>query len=827
MPHLRSSLQLLSLVSVCFVVACGSDRTPTGPSSAPPQVTSLAPAAAVRGTTVAVTIAGSGFVAGETTAVTVSGDGISVSDVHVESATTATATVAVAADAAVGPRQLVVTTAAGGSSAAHTFTVVPPSPTLTSIAPTTVTAGTAQRITLTGANFVSGASTVGVSGSGVAVTDVAVQDPGSLTATLTIDAAADVGPRTVTVTTAGGTTAPQTLTINPRAPTLTRLEPATGRRGTTIMLTISGGSFVPGATTVTVSGDGVTVGSVSISGAAGGTIAAGADASGPLVAGTGTTLTVPLMIDGNATPGVRNVTVTTAGGTSAALTFTITATPPTAGTFTADPSTVTAGQAATLRWTGIDNATSCSIDGGVGTVTCANGSVSVTPNGTTTYTLTASGVGGVVTLPATVTVNESVRIGSFSASPASIVSGGTSTLSWSGIANASGCSIDNGIGNVSCSDGSMSVSPASTITYRFTATGAGGTATATASVGVNAPAPTLASVSPLIGSTLGGTAITLSGTNLTGATSVTLDGIAATAVTVVNATTVTATAPAHAAGAVNVVITTPGGSATRPNGFTYVVLPTIAGVTANSGPASGGSGITVTGTNLTGTTALTIGGVPATSVNVVNSTTVTAVTPAHAVGAVNVVITVPAGSATLTNGYTYLATSVGQPAFGGVIAALNGGLNNLIAATADNSTGIVWSGVGTATNAQSTTDGASNTATIVAMLGNNGGVPYAAQVCSNFEVDSQANTPCQAGNTCYNDWFLPAGSNLTASGQLNALFVNQAAIGGFAGAFYWSSTEYVGAPLADAFAQGFANGLEGFSGKVNALRVRCVRTFTP
>jgi fructose/tagatose bisphosphate aldolase len=79
---------------------------------------------------------------------------------------------------------------------------------------------------------------------------------------------------------------------------------------------------------------------------------------------------------------------------------------------------------------------------------------------------------------------------------------------------------------------------------------------------------------------------------------------------------------------------------------------------------------------LTGATGVTFGGSAATSVNVVNSTTVTAVTPAHAAGAVDVVITTPSGSATDTNGYTYLTTAVGQSAYGGKIACLNGSLNN-------------------------------------------------------------------------------------------------------------------------------------------------------
>lgn len=337
---------------------------------------------------------------------------------------------------------------------------------------------------------------------------------------------------------------------------------------------------------------------------------------------------------------------------------------------------------------------------------------------------------------------------------------------------------------------------------------------------------TLSSIAPTSGTNAGGTSVTLTGTNLSGATGVTFDGVAATSVTAVNDTTVTADTPAHANGAVDVVVLTPRGSATLDGAYTYTG-PTLSSINPTTGSASGGLGVTLTGAGLAGATSLTFDGIAATSLNIVNSTTVTAVTPARAAGAVDVVITTPDGSRTLTNGFSYAATAVGQPAFGGIIAALNGGLNNLIAAAADNSTGIEWGGFTTTTNAQSSTDGAANTAEIVTDLGANGGTPYAAQLCTDYEVDSQGNTPCQAGNTCYNDWFLPAGQNLTATGQLNALFTNRVAIGGFTAGNYFSSTEFSGNPTLDAMSQNFATGLEVVTNKNLVLRVRCVRAFTP
>lgn len=86
------------------------------------------------------------------------------------------------------------------------------------------------------------------------------------------------------------------------------------------------------------------------------------------------------------------------------------------------------------------------------------------------------------------------------------------------------------------------------------------------------PRPTLTSVTPASGSTVGGTAVTLTGTQFSAPASVTFDGIPATSVVVVNSTTITAVTPASAllvTTPVDVVVTTSTGSSTLPGGFTY------------------------------------------------------------------------------------------------------------------------------------------------------------------------------------------------------------------------------------------------------------------
>lgn len=91
-------------------------------------------------------------------------------------------------------------------------------------------------------------------------------------------------------------------------------------------------------------------------------------------------------------------------------------------------------------------------------------------------------------------------------------------------------------------------------------TGRGGVITPKTPYPDSTSAPAVASVSPSTGLAAGGTAVTISGTGLTGATGVTFGGTPATAVVVVNPNTITATSPAKAAGTYDVRVTTPNGT---------------------------------------------------------------------------------------------------------------------------------------------------------------------------------------------------------------------------------------------------------------------------
>ena len=139
--------------------------------------------------------------------------------------------------------------------------------------------------------------------------------------------------------------------------------------------------------------------------------------------------------------------------------------------------------------------------------------------------------------------------------------------------------------------------------------------------------PAITNVSPTHGPAAGDTPITITGTNLTGATGVNFGNAPATNVQAVNATTVTAHSPAGA-GQVPVTVVTPGGTS---NSVQYSYdAPTVTSVAPTHGPASGGTSVTISGSNFTGATGVSFGNAAATQVHVVNDGSITATSPAGA-----------------------------------------------------------------------------------------------------------------------------------------------------------------------------------------------------
>ena len=89
--------------------------------------------------------------------------------------------------------------------------------------------------------------------------------------------------------------------------------------------------------------------------------------------------------------------------------------------------------------------------------------------------------------------------------------------------------------------------------------------------------------------------------------------------------------------------------------------PAVTSITPTSGPAAGGTSVTITGTNFTPSTAVHFGNVAATAVTVSGTTSITATSPAEPAGTVNVTVTTPAGpsSTSTADEFTYTVPATG------------------------------------------------------------------------------------------------------------------------------------------------------------------------
>jgi len=176
--------------------------------------------------------------------------------------------------------------------------------------------------------------------------------------------------------------------------------------------------------------------------------------------------------------------------------------------FDASPLTIQPGQQSTLSWS--TNGGSQIAISGVGTVT-ANGSTTVSPQQTTTYTLTVTGANGQsVTAPVTVKVSGGPvpQVVTFVATPQNLGAGQSSKLCWQ-ITGATSISISQGVGSNLNANDCVTVSPSQTTTYTLTATNASGQIQANAIVNVG-QVQILSFTADPVTSTAAGNPVTLS-----------------------------------------------------------------------------------------------------------------------------------------------------------------------------------------------------------------------------------------------------------------------------------------------------------------------------
>ncbi len=614
---------------------------------AAPTVTAVAPTSGPAGGGTAITITGTNFVAGSTVTV----GGTAATGVAFLNATTITANTPAHA---AGIADVVVTTPGGSSaiSAADNFTYIA-APRVSALSPTNGPVGGTTVVTITGTNFT---GVTGVNFGATAATGVTFVNATTVTAVAPAHVAGVVD---VVVTTPGGTSAISAADNYAyiAIPTVTGVSPVNGPLAGGTSVVITGTSF-----TGTTGAAGVKFGLVNatsyvVNSNTQITAMAPAGAAGPV----NVTVTNPIGTSLVSAPAdqftylaaptvtaVSPLTGSTLGGTSITIT----------GTSFGAGATVTVGATAA---TGVVVVNSTTITATTPAHAAGIVDVVVTTSGGTSPTSAADGFTYVVAAAPTVTA-VSPNTGP--------TTGGTSiTITGTGFTGATGVTVGGAAATgvvVNSATSITAITPAGVVgpavDVRVTTPGGTSAISAADKFTYVAPAgPAVTAVSPNSGPIAGNTAITITGTGFTGATAVTVGGTAATSVVVVNDTTITANTPSHVVGTFDVIVTTPVGVSpvTAADQFTYVFVPTVTGISPTTGSVLGGTTITITGTSFTGATAVMVGAVAATNVVVVNSTTITATTPAHALGTVDATVTTPGGTSptALSDKFTYIAAA--------------------------------------------------------------------------------------------------------------------------------------------------------------------------
>jgi hypothetical protein len=507
-----SATQLTAAISASDIATAGSynvtvtNPTPGGGTSNAvsfmvnnplPTITTLSPSSTTAGgVAFTLTVNGTGFVTNST----VSFNGNTRATIFV-SAAQLTAAIPASDIATAGNYNVTVTNPSpgGGTSTAVTFVVsaTNPVPTITTLSPTSATAGGgAFTLAVNGTNFVN-SSTVKFNGNTRATTFISATQ---LTAAIPASDIATGGTFNVTVTNptpGGGTSNSVAFTVNNPAPTITTISPTSATAGgATFTLTVNGTNFV---NTSIVSFNGTARTTIFIS---------------------ATQLSAAIPASDIATAGNYNVTVTNpspGGGTSTAVTFVVSAPNPAPTITTISPTSALANSAA--------------------------------------FTLTVNGTNFIST--STVSFNGNVRTTTF-------VSATKLTAA------------------VQASD----VATAGTLNVTVTNPAPGGGTSNAVTFTVNNPAPTITTISPTSVMAGGGAfTFTVNGTNFVHASNISFDG-SALATTFVSDTQITAAVPASLIASpktINVVVTNP-----APGGGTSnVVTLTVTDFTFDA--ASGGS----------------------------------------------------------------------------------------------------------------------------------------------------------------------------------------------------------------------------------------------
>lgn len=523
-------------------------------------------------------------------------------------------------------------------------------PAVTAVSPASGPETGGTRITITGVGFgVVGTPSVTVGG--VAATAVTRISSTSIQATTP---SGIVGPAPIVVRmtavspsiTATGSFSFTYATV-PTAPTITAVTPNRGPLAGGETVTITGTNFTPSTTVRFGDNDGV-VQSVAAGGAS-----------------------MVVRVPAGASAAAVSVRATNAAGAATLPRGYTYAAVPTIASVTPGSVLVAGGGLVTVTGTGFGSSGTPVVTVGGRPATCV-----VRTSDTQLTAVAPDGFAG----PATVTVTPDTRGGTATSVNAVTYVAATTVPTISSIAPASGLTVGGtsvtitgtGFGSATpvvrfgtaCAAAIISNSPTSIVAVAppgavgaadLSVTMQTGRVVATGAFTYTAP-PTFSAVSPNWGYSAGGASVTIVGRGFgVGTPTVTFDGVPAT---VTNSTDefIYVTVPPGTVGGADVVVTPQGGTPIpKVNAFTYRV-PLVQSILPEAGPETGGTTITITGEGFgTGTPQVTIGGVPATGIQLLSSTRISVVTPAGT-GSADVRVTAVPGTGTgaLVAGYRYV-----------------------------------------------------------------------------------------------------------------------------------------------------------------------------
>ena len=544
------------VILALFLLCGGLGALPV--MAAVPAVTGVGPTAGPLAGNTTVTVTGTGF-----TGATAVDFGITAgTDVTVVNDNSIT----VVSPAGTGTVDVTVTTPGGTSPTnqpADQFTY-DAAPVVSSISPAFGPAAGGKSVTVTGTGF-TGATAVEFGT--VPGTSFVVNSDTSITVT----APAGTSPVDVTVITPGGTSTTSAADVFTYGPTVTGLSPANGPFGGGETVVVSGTGFT-GATAVLFSGL----------------------APGKFTVDSATQITVT-QSPGSGSPTLEVQVTTAAGGTSPKNppndVFTL-GNAPTVKAISPNAGTTAGGTTVTITGTNLTNVTNVQF-GGVTATSFAPVKDSTTqitavspPEAAGTVDIVVTAQGGLTAISAAdqFTYGAGPVVTALSAAGGPTAGGNTVTITGTDFGGTTGVSF----GTVKATSFVIksatevtTVAPAGKLgtTVDITVTTPDGTSpTSTADKYTYTASPTVTAVSPDSGSALGGTPVTITGTNFTGATGVSFGTVAVAAAnfTVASATSITATAPAGTAGTVDVTVTTLGGASATSTAdqFTYTGVAT-------------------------------------------------------------------------------------------------------------------------------------------------------------------------------------------------------------------------------------------------------------